>query len=47
MRVTHPFDLAQGREPAERQMGVFRQLPHYSKVLFSLYGKKIKEEKFS
>jgi hypothetical protein len=25
MRVTQPFDIAQGREPAERQMGVFRQ----------------------
>jgi hypothetical protein len=27
MRVTQPFDFAQGREPVERQMGVFRQ-PH-------------------
>jgi len=25
MRVTQPFGLAQGREPVERQMGVFRQ----------------------
>jgi hypothetical protein len=25
MRVTQPFDFAQGRELVERQMGVFRQ----------------------
>jgi hypothetical protein len=25
MRVTQPFDLAQGRELVERQMGFFRQ----------------------
>jgi hypothetical protein len=25
MRVTQPFDFAQGCEPVERQMGVFRQ----------------------
>jgi hypothetical protein len=31
MRVTQPFDFAQGRELVERQMGVFRQ------PLFSLY----------
>jgi hypothetical protein len=28
MRVTQPFDPAQGREPAERQMGVLRQPPY-------------------
>jgi hypothetical protein len=26
MRITKPFDFAQGRELAERQMDVFRQL---------------------
>jgi len=25
MRVTQPFGFAQGREPVERQMGIFRQ----------------------
>jgi len=24
-RITQPFDLAQGRQPADRQMGVFPQ----------------------
>jgi len=27
MRVTPPFGFTQGREPVERQMGVFRQPP--------------------
>jgi hypothetical protein len=26
MRVTQPFDFAQGHEPVEWQMGVFQQL---------------------
>jgi hypothetical protein len=26
IRVTQPFGFAQGREPVERQMGVFREL---------------------
>jgi hypothetical protein len=27
MRITQPFDFTQGREPVERQTGVFRQPP--------------------
>jgi hypothetical protein len=37
MRVTQPFDIAQGREPAERQMGVFRQ-PQRNAALMSTYS---------
>jgi len=33
MRVTQPFDFAQGREPAKRQMDVFRQPHKKSKLL--------------
>ena len=48
--VLRCFDFVQDRELVERlvewQLGVFRQLPHYFKVLFSLYCKKIIEEKF-
>jgi hypothetical protein len=38
MRVTQPFDFAQGREPAERQMGVFRQpqrLTEFSRTILT------------
>jgi hypothetical protein len=42
MRVTQPFEFAQGREPVERQMGVLRQPQKERKTHLGLCQEKMR-----